>query len=104
MTGTGTPTGSLLSMSNNYTVSGKTTAPNVTGNPNDPGKVALMYGHANLSVAKSHYATGNAGNDASTPDTVITFTNGTPQTGDDEVVMVLEDWTADLTYTQFDLV
>ena len=37
-------------------------------------------------------------NDTSANDTVITFTNGTPDTNDDAVVMVLEDYATDLTY------
>lgn len=32
---------------------------------------------------------------------VITFTNGTPDTNDDAVVMVLEDYAPDLTYADF---
>jgi len=32
---------------------------------------------------------------------VITFTNGTPDTNDDAVVMVLEDYATDLTYADF---
>ncbi|MGB0397154.1 MAG: hypothetical protein ACPGHX_02855 [Candidatus Puniceispirillaceae bacterium] len=40
-------------------------------------------------------------NDTSANDTVITFTNGTPDTNDDAVVMVLEDYATDLTYADF---
>jgi hypothetical protein len=43
-------------------------------------------------------------NDATVNDTVIWFTHGTSATTDDEIVMVLEDWTADLTFSQLDLV
>ena len=73
--------------------------------PNDPAKVALLESYLFFETSNdSNYATGNASNDASVNDTVITFNNGNQDTSDDVVVMVLEDWTADLTFTQFDLV
>ena len=73
--------------------------------PNDPAKVALLESYLFFETSNdSNYATGNASNDAGINDTVITFNNGNQNPSDDVVVMVLEDWTADLTLAQFDLV
>lgn len=72
---------------------------------NDAVKFEMAKNLAALKIAnKSNYATGNTSNDATINDTVITHDNGTANTADDVVVMVLEDWTADLTFSQLDLV
>ena len=72
---------------------------------NDAVKFEMAKNLAALKIANnSNYATGNASNDATINDTVITHDNGTANTADDVVVMVLEDWTADLTFSQLDLV
>ncbi len=71
----------------------------------DAVKFEMAKNLAALKIANnSNYATCNTSNDATINDTVITHDNGTANTADDVVVMVLEDWTADLTFSQLDLV
>ena len=40
-------------------------------------------------------------NDTSVNDTLVTFTNGTPDTNDDAVVMVLKNYATGLNYADF---
>ena len=49
-------------------------------------------------------AAGSSTNDATTNDTVIYHANGTADTGDDWVLMVLEDMTSSLAGSQFDII
>ena len=52
----------------------------------------------------AHYDSGTQSNDAQVKDTVIFDTGGTATLADDIVLMVLEDYTTDLTATNFDIV
>lgn len=63
---------------------------------------SLLLVLAEISIANNaDHAHTSTTNNMNRNDTVITFTNGTPDIGDDEVVMVLEDYASDLTYTDF---
>ena len=65
-------------------------------------RLAKLLELAEISIANdADHGRTSSTNSASRDDTVITFTNGTLDTGDDEVVMVLEDYAADLTYADF---
>jgi hypothetical protein len=55
-------------------------------------------------VNNADYDSGTGSNDATVHDTVIYDTGGTATLADDVVLMVLEDYTTDLTATNFDIV
>ena len=51
----------------------------------------------------AHHDTGTATNDAATPDTVIYYTGGDTDDSNDEIIMVLEDYTTDLVLENFSI-
>ena len=74
-----------------------------TPNGNETTLVAIQAA-ANIRWEKAHAANPDSTNDSGVMDTIIYGTGGTADTGDDIRLMVLEDYTTDLTPTQFDIV
>lgn len=69
---------------------------------NDAAKRDKLLELAKISIANTaDHGHTSPTNDTTMNDTVITFTNGTSNTSDDAVVMVLEDYAAGLTFADF---
>ena len=67
--------------------------------------LAALQTAANIRWEKAHFTDNpKSSNDSGVMDTIIYATGGTPETTDDIALMVLEDYTEDLTITQFDIV
>ena len=66
--------------------------------------LAAIRAAANIRWEKAHAANPDSSNDSGVMDTIIYGTGGTADTGDDIRLMVLEDYTTDLTPTQFDII
>ena len=77
----------------------------VTAENTDTDKLAKLLELAEITTAiNADHGPTSTTNNTSANDTLITFTNGTPDTNDDAVVMVLEDYTTDLNYVDFVIV
>ena len=70
----------------------------------DETTLAELQAAANIRWEKADFTNNpKSTNDSTINDTIIYSTNGTAETTDDTVLMVLEDYTEDLTITQFDI-
>ena len=77
----------------------------VTAENTDADKLAKLLKLPEITTAiNAEHGTTSRTNDTSPYDTLITFANGTLDTNDNAVVMVLEDYAIDLNYSDFVLV
>ena len=74
----------------------------VTAENTDADKLAKLLELAETTTAtNADHGHTSTTNDTSANDTLISFTNDTPDTNDDAVVMVLKDYATDLNYADF---